>query len=93
MSLLSNTTGLRGKKKEKKEKPKIWTRKDSIRDLGLDLRSAMKVQIETGQMQVTESSAKMFSRKQADVFDIMGAPAQEEMNMNRAFKNRTWRGM
>ena len=54
------------------------------RDLGLNLLSAMQVQ-KTGQLRVTESTAKMFSESQIRKggYEMFGAPAQESFNMKK----------
>jgi hypothetical protein len=74
--------GLGGKRKKMKfaEEGRM---KNAMRDIGLNLISAMKVQAK-GKLQVTQPTVSKMTERRARKYELWGAPAQEELD---AFKN------
>jgi hypothetical protein len=60
-----------------------WRMKNAMRDIGLNLISAMKVQAK-GKLQVTQPTVSKMTERRARKYELWGAPAQEELD---AFKN------
>jgi hypothetical protein len=69
--------------KGKKKQLKGFEFKHNLRDIGLNLVSAMNVQARTGKLQVTAPTVRRMTEKQARKYEIWGGPAQEELDMFR----------